>query len=75
MLISFLLLSYFNGLYPDCVAVNMVEYHLILVAATGDMREFSSLVSVDCMFATFCLFLIERLLHILDFDEDIAFLL
>ena len=58
---------------PDGVAVDILEYHLVFVAVTGDMGKLSCLISMNGIFAPFCLFLIERRLHIINVGDDIAF--
>ena len=40
----------FDWLHPSGVAVDVVEEHLILVAAAGALQELASLVYVDCGF-------------------------
>ena len=40
----------FDWLHPSGVAIDVVEEHLILVAAAGALWELASLVCVDCGF-------------------------
>ena len=47
---------------------------MVFVASARDLWELSGLVSVDGIFAFLCVFLLEQLLHITFFNEDVTFL-
>ena len=48
----------------------MIEDDLVSMASAGDMQELSGLVSVNGIFAFLCVFLIARLLYIVNLYED-----
>ena len=52
----------FSGFYPDGVAVDVVEYHLVLKPSAGDVLKLTHLIGVQCV------------LGVVGFDVDIVLL-
>ena len=50
----------FSGFYPDGVAVDVVEYHLVLKTSAGDVWKLTRLIGVQCV------------LGVVGFDIDIV---